>query len=94
MCLASVLNVAEASLGQSCPPAGPGAARWPRGMRAALRKASSSHPGRQKLLSLTHVVKDPGRSDDEQPKWSWIWPRECNMPEGICFVLFYLFRYT
>lgn len=60
---------------------------------AMLRKAASSHPGWQRLLSLTHAVKDSGRSDNEQPKWSWIWPETCNTPEGICFVLFYLFRY-
>lgn len=88
-----MLNATEVALGQSCPPAGHGAARWPHGRHAALRKASSSHLAWQMLLSLTHVVKDPGRLDDEQPKWSWIWPREQNMPEGICFVLFYLFRY-
>lgn len=62
ICLPSMLNAAEMALGQSCPPAGPEAARWPCGAHAVLRKASSSSPGRQRLLSLTHVVKDPGRS--------------------------------
>lgn len=64
-CLPTVLNAAEVALGQLCPPAGPGPVRQPCGMHAMLRRVSSSHPGQQRLLSLTYAGKDLGRLYDE-----------------------------
>lgn len=82
MCLPSLLEVAGVALGQLCPSAGARAARWPHGVCATLRMASSSCPGRQRLLNLTHAGKDSGRLMLN----SWA---EWNMPKGFAFCFTY-----